>query len=108
MDFEFTSGQTAFRQEIRDFLKKELPAGYNNGDVETPEGRAEIREFHRKLGAKGWLVMAWPKEYGGGGASFIEQLIFNEEYGYHRAPYLGPGVNFIGPSLIIHGTEEQR
>lgn len=108
MDFQFTPAEQAWRAEVRNFLKSELPPDYDGGDSETEEGREEIKKFQRKLAAKGWLVMAWPKEYGGGGAGLMEQLIFNEEYGYWRAPYLGPGVHFIGPSIIMHGTEDQK
>jgi alkylation response protein AidB-like acyl-CoA dehydrogenase len=108
MDFRFTPEQDAWRQEVRDFLRNELGPGYDGGDAETPEGRAEIRKFLKKLGGRGWLVMGWPAEYGGGGKSMIEQMIFNEEYALARAPYAGPGVHFIGPSIILHGTEEQK
>jgi alkylation response protein AidB-like acyl-CoA dehydrogenase len=108
MDFRFTPEQEAWRQEVRQWLRQELGPDYDGGDMETPEGRAEINRFIKKLGAKGWLTMGWPKEYGGGGKTVIEQMIFNEEYAYHRAPYAGPGVHFIGPSLILHGTPEQK
>ncbi|MFN8535189.1 MAG: acyl-CoA dehydrogenase family protein [Dehalococcoidia bacterium] len=108
MDLNFTPEQEAFRQEVRAFLRGELGPDYSGGDRETPEGRAEIRRIHQKLAARGWLIMAWPKEYGGGGAGIIEQLIFNEEYGYARGPYVGPGVTFIGPTIMINGTDEQK
>ncbi|MCS7002607.1 MAG: acyl-CoA dehydrogenase family protein [Dehalococcoidia bacterium] len=108
MDFRFTPQQLAWRDEVRAFLRAELPPDYDGGDTETEEGRQEIIRFHKKLAAKGWLVLAWPKEYGGSGLGLIEQLIFQEEYGYHRGPYVGPGVSFIGPALMMHGTEEQK
>jgi alkylation response protein AidB-like acyl-CoA dehydrogenase len=108
MDFEFTDEQRAFRKEVRAFLRETLPPDYTGGDTETPEGRAEIRRIHRLLAAKGWLVMAWPKEYGGGGAGILEQVIFNEEYGYARGPYVGPGVTFIGPTIFINGNDVQK
>jgi alkylation response protein AidB-like acyl-CoA dehydrogenase len=52
--------------------------------------------------------MSWPKEYGGGGASYFEQLIFAEESTYAGAPTGGQGADRVGPTLIIHGSEEQR
>lgn len=108
MEFQFTPEQDAFRHEVRSFLKEILPPDYDGGDIDSPEGRAEIRAIHRKVAEKGWLLMSWPKEYGGGGAGIIDQLIFNEEYGYSRAPYVGPGITFIGPTIMINGTDEQK
>jgi alkylation response protein AidB-like acyl-CoA dehydrogenase len=108
MDFQFTPEQQAWRREVREWLVGELGPDYEGGDFETPEGRAEIKQFIKKLGRRGWLVMGWPTEYGGGGKTMIEQMIFNEEYAYWRAPYVGPGVHFVGPALILHGTEEQK
>ena len=53
--------------------------------------------------------MAWPKEYGGQGASFMKQVIFNEEMSYHRMPGRdGFGAKMLGPTLMVHGTEEQK
>ena len=109
MDFRFTPEEEQFREEVRAFLKKELTTEFfddleNRGDTEFS------REFSRKLAQKGWLAMAWPKEYGGGGATMMEQLIFNEELGYNHAPTGShrQGINLIGPCLIVHGTEEQK
>jgi alkylation response protein AidB-like acyl-CoA dehydrogenase len=67
--------------------------------------------FNEKLAERGWIAPAWPKEYGGLGASIYEQMVFNEEFGYHGAPDTGTrgfGVGMIGPTLIIHGSEEQK
>ena len=53
--------------------------------------------------------MAWPKEYGGQGASYMKQVIFNEEMSYHRMPGRdGFGAKMLGPTLMVHGTEEQK
>ncbi|MFN8532532.1 MAG: acyl-CoA dehydrogenase family protein [Dehalococcoidia bacterium] len=108
MDFRFTAEQQAWRAEVRNWLVGSLGPEYDGGDPETVEGRAEINRFIQRLGERGWLVMGWPTEYGGGGKSMIEQMIFNEEYAYWRAPYAGPGVHFIGPALIMHGTADQK
>ena len=60
--------------------------------------------------AAGWVGLSWPREYGGRGASFMQQVIFDEEYTRARAPVLpgGSGLNLLGPSLIHWGTEEQK
>lgn len=108
MELSFSPEQEAWRQEIRSFLRAEVPPEFEGEFGDSPEGYAYVREMNKKLAAKGWLTMAWPKEFGGGGAGAIEQLIFHEEYGYNRGPNLGPGVRFIGPALISQGTEEQQ
>lgn len=110
MDFRFTREDAAWRQEVRSWLRENVPqdVGSEYYDIGDPESVKRIKAFHQRLAAKDWLVRAWPKEYGGAGATIVEQMIFNEEYGYHRAPYLGPGVHFIGPSIMLHGNEEQK
>jgi alkylation response protein AidB-like acyl-CoA dehydrogenase len=65
----------------------------------------------KKLAQKGWLVMSWPKEYGGQGASIIEQLVYQEEMSYWGVPgtMMGVGgVSWVGPSLMKYGAEEQK
>jgi alkylation response protein AidB-like acyl-CoA dehydrogenase len=52
--------------------------------------------------------MAWPKEYGGGGASHMRQLVYNEEMAYHGAPVGNMGIAWVGPSLMLYGTPEQK
>ena len=66
-------------------------------------------EWRQKLATQGWIAPAWPKEYGGAGLSTMEQFILNEEFAEARAPQLGGmGVQMAGPTIIIHGTEEQK
>lgn len=111
MDFRFTPEQEKFQQEIKEFLKQEL----------TPELRAAMasgeggfggvsKEFSRKLGQKGWIGLAWPKEYGGEGLSYIDRLIFSQEMCLSSAPrgYHHVAERQMGPSLIISGSEEQK
>lgn len=102
MRFSFTPEQDAFRQELQEFLRTEL-----NG--ERPLDTFD-QEFSRKLAKRGWIGLAWPKEYGGQGLGSIEQMIYTEEMILHDAPR---GFHFtaerqVGPSLIRHGTEEQK
>ncbi|TET38427.1 MAG: hypothetical protein E3J65_05075, partial [Dehalococcoidia bacterium] len=109
MDFSFTEEEERFRAEVRRFLKKEVTEEFLK-DLEE-HGEVDFsREFTKKLAEKGWLAMSWPKEYGGGGASMMEQLIFSEELGYHHAPSSAhrQGINLVGPCLIVYGTEEQK
>ena len=113
MEFSFTREQEAFRQEVRAFLKKEIPAGWLGRHFiwMTEDEWRTARLFDRRLGAKNWLAMAWPKKDGGQDRSHIEQLIFNEEMGYHHAPNGGGwahGPVFVGPTIIHYGSEEQK
>lgn len=114
MDFRFDPEEEAFRQELRDFIRRELPAGWgedarNDREDFPPEQQEVARAFTKKLAKRGWLTLAWPKEYGGGGAGPMRQLVYNEEMAYQRAPGVaGQGVSMVGPTLMLHGTEDQR
>ncbi len=107
MDFRFTEEEEAFRQEVREFLKKEWTLG--SVSIEDPEVFAEARRFEKKMAARGWRTMHWPKEYGGQGATHMMQIILREEMSYVGARILdGQGVHMIGPCMMVHGTEEQK
>jgi alkylation response protein AidB-like acyl-CoA dehydrogenase len=107
MDFRFSEEEEAFRREVREFLRKEWTL--TDCDLDNPDHWNAARELEKKLGSKGWLCMAWPKEYGGLGASHMHQLVFQEEMASARAPILDfQGVHVVGPCLMLHGTEEQR
>ncbi|MFQ5874379.1 MAG: acyl-CoA dehydrogenase family protein, partial [Dehalococcoidia bacterium] len=110
MDFSFAEEEEHFRQELRDFLKKELPPDWRYGVIEASDEDASLeQEMRRKLAQRRWLALGWPKEYGGQGASPITQLVFNEEMAYHRAPGRDVfGIGMLGPTLMVHGTEEQQ
>lgn len=113
MNFRFTDTEEAFRHEVRDFLKKELPSDWEGGlgdeDIDTAELWAFAQQMRRKLAAKGWITLAWPKEYGGQGRSVMEELVFAEEMYYWGAPGRDRfGVEMLAPALMLHGTEEQK
>ncbi len=112
MRFKMESDVEAFREEIRAFIAKELPAASERPDPGKPgaseEYKAYVQGFQRKLAAKKWLAMAWPKEYGGYGASHMHQMVYNEEMAYADAPSMNMGVAWVGPSLMLYGTEEQK
>ncbi|OAI40799.1 hypothetical protein AYO38_05095 [bacterium SCGC AG-212-C10] len=107
MNFNDTPQEAIFRQEVRDFIKAEAPSGA--GRSADPFAMAGSREFMKKLAAKQWVAPAWPKEYGGAGLTVMEQFIFNSELAEARAPRPGGiAVGFAGPTLIVHGTEQQK
>jgi alkylation response protein AidB-like acyl-CoA dehydrogenase len=113
MDFRDTPEEATFREEVRAFLKKEVPSRAQNLEMEGPQGMRsrfeELKDWRKKLADKGWIAPAWPKEYGGAGLSVMEQFIMNEEFALARTTNVGGmGVMMIGPTLIIHGDEEQK
>ena len=115
MDFRFTEEEEAFRKEVSQWLEKEIPQRWHELDLvaweETDESWAISREFQRKLGQKGWLASAYPKEYGGGELGTMKRLILAEELASHRAPVgveVAIAVDWVGPTLLLFGTEEQK
>jgi acyl-CoA dehydrogenase len=95
------------RREVRAFLKQEIEAGtFSPGG-----GRGEnARAFARKVGAKGWIGMTWPKEYGGQGRSQLERYVVTEEMLAHRAPtrHYSTADRQSGPVILRYGQEEVK
>ena len=115
MDFRFSEEEEAFRQEVRKWLKEAVPPRWHEIDAglweETEESWALLRQFQRKLGQKGWLAPAYPKEYGGSEMSHVKRLILAEELYYHRAPVgieMEISVNWVGGAISLFGTEKQK
>ncbi|MFQ5934415.1 MAG: acyl-CoA dehydrogenase family protein [Dehalococcoidia bacterium] len=109
MRFAFTPEEEAFREEVREFIRTELPPDYENVVGGTSESWEIETSTRKKLADKGWLTMSWPKEYGGQNAPVMKQVIFRDEWSYAHAPgWDGEGIGFIGPAIMVHGTEEQK
>ena len=110
MHFTFTPEQTAFRQDLRAFLKAELPPGWKGADEDGRTDDVEVeRHMRRRLIEKDWLTMAWPWEYGGQDASNVKSAIFAEEMTYHEAPGKDNwGIGMLAPAIMQHGTPEQK
>ena len=104
MDFGWNDDEAAFRTRVRDFFSE----NWSNVDDDSAESASRGRDFEKVLADHGWLTMAWPEAYGGLGASHVEQMIYKEEAALHAAPTGGGGVSLVGPTLQIHGTEEQK
>ena len=105
MDFNFTPEEEAFRDEVRAFLDENLPDPVPENDPEF------IREWNAKVAARHWVGFHWPKDEGGGGGTLVQQFILKQEMAARRAPTLGSdfmGITWVGPALIVHGTEEQK
>jgi alkylation response protein AidB-like acyl-CoA dehydrogenase len=111
MDFRFTEEEEAFRKEVQNFLNQEMPPGWLM-DMYYDGGSEEFHQFglkmRRKLAAKGWIGLSWPKEYGGQGAPLMKQVILEEELIYRRAPFYYIETGMVGPLILQFGNEEQK
>ncbi len=111
MDFEFSADEKRFRDEVRAWLAANAPR--EDEEPETVGDSSWVdrrRAWQKKLHQAGYVGIGWPKEYGGRGATLMQQLIFNQEMIHARAPepinVIGLGMG--GPVIIAHGTEEQK
>ncbi len=112
MDLAFSDAEEAFRRELRAWLGAHLPSGWE-GHAEFASLADEVaflRDWQRRLHEARWVGIHWPREYGGRGAGVVEHYLMQEEMAGARAPEIinRIGVNLVGPTLIAHGTEEQR
>lgn len=113
MDFRFTEEQEDFRQEVRQFYRDNLGEDWRGIVPDAyfhDENWTLIRGLTRKLVEKGWHTMAWPQEYGGQDSPLIEQMIYNEETAYYRAPTrdTSMGTHMVGPTIMLYGSDEQK
>ncbi|WP_327252232.1 acyl-CoA dehydrogenase family protein [Streptomyces sp. NBC_01244] len=104
-----------FRTEVRSWLRAHLTGEFaalkgRGGPGREHEAFAERLAWERHMAAHGWTCVGWPVEYGGRGASTAQQIAFHEEYALADAPARVNhiGEQLLGPTLIAHGTEEQR
>jgi pimeloyl-CoA dehydrogenase large subunit len=110
MELRWTDEERAFRQEVRDFIRRELPKETRDRMVrgKSPT-KDQVVEWQRKLNTKGWAAPEWPKEYGGPGWTTAQRYIFREELMQAPAPSpLAFNTNMCGPVIIAFGTEEQK
>ncbi|HEV7733881.1 MAG TPA: acyl-CoA dehydrogenase family protein [Candidatus Binatia bacterium] len=113
MDLTYSPEERAFQREVRAWLKANVPKKDKADNPLESADKARIaraKVWQRKLFDAGYVAMRWPKEYGGQGADVMRQTIVNEEMVRARAPQLlgGMGIQMVGPTLIGHGTEDQR
>ncbi len=122
MDFSYTPEQEAFRATLRGWLEKTSAevfghrgenAGSNVGlmDARDDARWAQMLEYHRRLHHAGYVALHWPKEWGGGGASLVDQAIYQDEVLRLGLPLYGANqlaIDRIGPTIILMGTEDQK
>ena len=129
MDFRDDSAQAEFRARVASFIQESLPQAYRDRAVgqgapsgtggllswyedrvhDDPSVREAAKAWADALAEHGWVAPHWPREYGGGGLTSMEQMIFNEEMAKASAPPVGgSGVLLLGPTILVHGSEEQK
>ncbi len=116
MDFAVrdTPEQIAFRNEVRDWLKANIPAEITDTLHPDPNEVTEEqftwgKQFRQKLGQKGWLAPTWPQEYAGGGLSLNESVVIDEELSRFKLPYMSDlSITLAGPAIRAWGTDEQK
>ena len=114
MDFDFTETQQAFREEVRGWLAANVPVELRGRGFASSRGDREavtrLRGWQRALHKAGYVGMDWPAEYGGRGASLVEQVMLYEEMALAQAPQPlnRSGLSMLGPTLMKHGTAAQK
>jgi alkylation response protein AidB-like acyl-CoA dehydrogenase len=113
LDFTLTSDQQAFRERVRAWLATNIPREWKtlgSSEVPRPEAYVFLRKWQRTLFEAGYIGLTWPKESGGQGLTFVEELILHEEMAVAKAPPILNilGVGMAGPTINAYGTEEQK
>jgi hypothetical protein len=113
MEIQLGPAAQRFRDELRQWLEANSPTDLDD-DIDRRrllmQGGPAITAWTEKLHDAGYLCVGWPKEYGGRGLSGVEVAVLNEEFARARVPRVtrGMGEWLVGPSIIVHGTEEQK
>ena len=128
MNWNDDAEQAAFRERVATFIQERMPDRYRQR-IETGEDADmdgffawyadrvsedqsiidAAAEWAGALAENGWIAPHWPVEYGGAGLTAMEQVIFNEEMARAQAPSVGgSGVALLGPTVLVHGTDEQK
>jgi len=115
MDFRFTHEEEAFRGEVSRFLDEVLPEDWLGVDPDGHNEQSDEKlhqfdlELRRKLAAKGWLGLQWPKKYGGQEAPMMKRFILEQELIYRGAPYWAVSAALMTGDMIMQfGTDEQK
>jgi alkylation response protein AidB-like acyl-CoA dehydrogenase len=110
LDYDMGDAAAALRSQLRNLVREQVPRDFLGAFTDDPADLEFAQRFCRLLADRGLLCIAWPEEFGGRGASRWEQTVVREEMWAHHEPrgaqYMG--VNWVGPAIMRHGTEEQR
>jgi alkylation response protein AidB-like acyl-CoA dehydrogenase len=121
MDLNLTPEETQFRDELRAWLGTHVPRNWEHRRDESVRAEgvpgaemarhfAFLTSWQRTLYEGGWAGISWPREYGGRGASLMQQVIFWQEMASASAPPMANviGLGMVGPTIIAFGTEAQK
>ena len=113
MDFTLTPEQEAFRQRVRAWLEASIPREWRavrNPDMPRAEAFDMLRRWQRQLYDAGFIGLTWPREAGGAGLTFLEEMVLHQEMALAKAPPILNilGVGMAGPTIIAYGTDEQK
>ena len=110
MNLSYSTSELAFRDEVRSWLRANLPDELRNKVVRYEHlSRDEALRWHKLLAAKGWIAPSWPQEWGGTDWGVVQRYLFEEECGYAGAPPLVPfGLAMCAPVLLKFGSEAQK
>ncbi|MBW2499308.1 MAG: acyl-CoA dehydrogenase family protein [Deltaproteobacteria bacterium] len=107
MQIDLTPEQKELRAQLRAYFD-DLMTPELKRELRGAEGGEPYRKTIRKMGKDGWLGIGWPKEFGGGGMTMLEQMIFLEEQRRAGAPFPFVTVSTVGPALIDFGNDDQK
>ncbi|MBN1615362.1 MAG: acyl-CoA dehydrogenase family protein [Deltaproteobacteria bacterium] len=118
MDFKFTEKELAWRDEVEEFVKRELPPDWTENSLSWPGGYGIIsifeehlkeacRELWRKLGEKGWLSMGWPG-WPGEKYTHVERAIYGDIISYYGAPAGNIATGIGAGTIIMFGSDEMK
>jgi alkylation response protein AidB-like acyl-CoA dehydrogenase len=110
MDLNDTPELAEYRAKVRGWLEEHAAEAPQRRGREDPDSVAAHRAWQGKLAAAGLAAVTWPAEYGGQGLGPLYQVVVNQEIGRAGVPGLFDviGVGMLGPTLIAHGTEDQK
>ncbi|MBB3751894.1 alkylation response protein AidB-like acyl-CoA dehydrogenase [Mycolicibacterium sp. BK634] len=110
LSFEMGESADALRSQLRGLVKDHVPEDFLGAFTDDPADLEVAQQFCRTLAEHELLCPAWPQEFGGRGVSVWEQTVVREEMWAHHEPrgaqYMG--VNWVGPIIMRHGTDEQK
>jgi len=111
MDLNLTAEELQFRDELRTWLASHAPKNWQHRRDESVDAHfAFLRQWQHTLYDGGWAGISWPREYGGRGASLMQQVIFWQEMARAGAPPMANvlGLGLVGPTIIAFGTDAQK
>jgi acyl-CoA dehydrogenase len=112
--YPLSDWQRGMLADLKTYLDKNFPHERDAGTDMTPEWLSDdqyewYHRFNQQLAKDGWLTPHWPVEYGGNGWSLIDNMLIREEFAYRRVPLANAnGLDMLGPTLLMFGTEEQK